>query len=189
MLMIDRRCTRRQWRVIRIRSHSMPRQALTPPTPPPATHWAACHRVLHALSLSRLQAVVGTLAGLASITGAAFSLVQSAHPVDTGELVAIVQDAGSRRSVTGATIEVLTPQDAIVATLTPDATGRATQELKEGVYIVRVSHPRYSAEARRIQVQPRQTTEIRANLRSGSSSPLERAVNSGVGAVKKALRF
>jgi len=155
----------------------------------PAAPLGACHRVLHALSLSRVQAIVGTIAGLASITGAAFSLVQSTRAADTGELVAIVQDAGSRRSVAGATIEVLTTQDAVVATLTPDATGRATQELKEGVYIVRVSHPRYAAEARRIQVQPRQTTEIRANLRAGSSSPIERAVNNGVGAVRKALRF
>jgi len=168
----------------------MAHQAHTAQTPtPPASPLGACHRVLHALSLSRVQAVVGTLAGLASIAGAGFSFVQSTRAADTGQLVAIVQDAGSRRSVAGATIEVLTTQDAIVATLTPDSSGRATQELKEGVYIVRVSHPRYSAEARRIQVQPRQTTEVRANLRAGSSSPIERAVNNGVGAVKKALRF
>ena len=49
-----------------------------------------------ALSLSRFQAVVGTLAGIASITGAAFSLVQFARPANTGDLVTIVQAAGSR---------------------------------------------------------------------------------------------
>ncbi len=101
----------------------------------------------------------------------------------------IVQAAGSRRSVTDATIEVLTTQNALVATLTPDSTGRVTQELKEGVYVVRVSHPRYAAEVRRVQVLPRQTVEIRASLRAGSSSPIERAVNNGVGAVRRALRF
>jgi hypothetical protein len=53
----------------------------------------------------------------------------------------------------------------------------------------RVSHPRYSAEARRVQVLPRQTTEMRASLRAGPSSPVERAVDSGVSAVRKALRF
>ena len=141
------------------------------------------------VSLSRFQAVVGTLAGIASIIGAAFSLVQFAHPANTGDLVAIVQAAGSRRSVTDATIEVLTTQNAIVATLTPDSTGRVTQELKEGVYVVRVSHPRYAADVRRVQVLPRQTVEIRASLRAGSSSPLERAANNGVNAVRKALRF
>ena len=140
----------------------------------PAAAWARWSRFRSGLSLSGFQALVGTLAGIASLTG---------------ELVAIVREAGSLRSVSGATIEVLTTQDAIVATLNPDSTGRATQQLREGVYIVRVSHPRYSAEARRIQVLPRQTTEIRTNLRAGSSSPIERAVNGGVNAVRKALRF
>jgi len=54
---------------------------------------------------------------------------------------------------------------------------------------VRISHPRYAAEVRRVQVQPRQTVEIRASLRAGSSSPIARAVNNGVSAVRKALRF
>ena len=104
-------------------------------------------------------------------------------------MVAIVQAAGSRRSVPDATVEVLTTQDAVVATLTPDSTGRVTQELTEGVYVVRVSHPGYAADVRRVQVLPRQTVEIRANLRAGSSSPLERAANNGVNVVRKALRF
>ena len=142
------------------------------------------------LSLSRFQAVVGTLAGLTSIVGAAYSLVEFARPGDTtGDLVAIVQAAGSRGNVTDATVEVLTTQNAIVATLTPDATGRVTQELTEGVYVVRVSHPRYAAEVRRIQVQPRQTVEIRASLRAGSSSPIKRAVKGSVNAVRKAFSF
>ena len=49
----------------------------------------------------------------------------------------------------------LTPQNALVATLTPDATGRATHELKEGIYVVRVSHPKYAADVRRVQVRRR----------------------------------
>jgi hypothetical protein len=141
------------------------------------------------LSLSRFQAVVGTLAGILSIAGAAFSLVQFARPANTGDLVMIVQAAGSRGSVADATIEVLTTQNAIVATLSPDSTGRVTQELTEGVYVVRVSHPRYAAEVRRVQVLPRRTVEIRASLRAGSSSPIERAVNSGMTAARRALRF
>jgi hypothetical protein len=165
-------------------------EAPTSPTPSaPATAWATHRRFIGGLSLSRIQAIIGTLAGLASVTGAAFSVVQFVRPANTGELVAIVQAAGSHRSISDATIEVLTAQDAIVATLTPDSSGRATQALTEGVYVVRVSHPRYAVEARRIHVMPRQTIEIRANLRAGSSSPIQRAVNDGVSAVRKALRF
>jgi len=168
----------------------MPDEPLTsaPPSPWQST-WAAWKHLMRGLSLSRFQAVVGTLAGIASLTGAAFSLVQFARPANTGDLVTIVEAAGSLRSVTDATVEVLTTQNAIVATATPDSTGRVMQELTEGVYVVRVSHPRYAAEVRRVQVLPRQTVEIRTSLRAGSSSPIERAVNHGVSAVRKALRF
>lgn len=162
----------------------------TSPTPPPRKSiWAACRSLLPGLSLSRFHTVIGTLAGIASIVGAGFSLVQFVRPANTGDLVTIVQTASSHRSVTDATIEVLTTENAIVATLTPDSAGRVTQELKEGVYVVRVSHPLYAAEVRRVQVIPRQTVEVRASLRSGSSSPIERAVNDGVGAVRRAFRF
>ncbi len=159
----------------------------TPSTPEP--RWVTCRKFILGLTLPRFQAIVGTMAAICSVAGAAYSLVEFARPAKTGELVAVVQAAGSRRSVSDATIEVLTTQNAIVATLTPDATGRATKELTEGVYIVRVSHPRYAANERRIQVLPRETVEFRASLRAGSSSPVQRALNNGVNAVWKGLRF
>ena len=170
-------------------SHSKADKALTSPLASPRKSTRAACRFMLGLSLSRFQAIVGTLAGIVSITGAAFSLAEFARPASTGDLVTIVQAAGSRRSVTDATIEVLTTENALVATLTPDSTGRVTQELAEGIYVVRVSHPRYAPEVRRVQVQPRQTVEIRASLRAGSSSPIKRAVNSGANAVRRALRF
>src|SRR3954449_6826502 len=171
---------------IRSHIHSMAKATLTTSTPTTRkTAPVPRSRLVAGLSLSHIQAIVGTLAGLASIIGVVFSLLQVARPANTGELVTIVQAAGSPGSVTGATIEVLNTQDALVATLTPDSTGRATQELKEVVYVVRVSHPRYAAEARRIQVMPQQTTEVRTNLRAGSSSPVNRAAS----AVRKALHF
>src|SRR4030095_9292891 len=116
------------------------------PVPPPASASksvrATVTGVARALSFSRIQSVVATLAGIVSVCVAPFSVVQSARPGNTGELVAIVQAAGSHRGVTDATVEVLTAENALVATLTPDAEGRARQSLKEGVYVVRVSHPR-----------------------------------------------
>jgi hypothetical protein len=149
-------------------------------------------------SLSNVHTIIGTLAGIASIAGLAFSLVQTspaATTPNTGNLVAIVKASGGRQSVPDATIEVLTTQNAIVATLTPDATGRATQELREGVYVVRISHPRYAAEARRVQVMPGRTVEVRASLRAGSSSPtnhpvnVDHALNGTVSALRRAFRF
>ncbi len=161
------------------------------PTPPPLptrqTAWARVRDIAGALSLTRIQSLVATLAGITSLVGAVYSVVQFAGPGRTGALVATVHAAGSPQGITGATIEVLTTENTLVATLTPDSAGQVTHELNEGVYVVRVSHPRYAAEVRRIQVQPRQTVEIKTTLRAGSSSPIERAAKKGVGAVRRTL--
>jgi hypothetical protein len=164
----------------------MPDEASAPAMPStPPTLSGRWRHVTFGVSLSRVQAIVGTLAGIVSITGALFSVSPLAQVFANGELVATVQEAGSHRAVTDATIEVLTTQNQVVATLTPDASGRASHDLKEGAYVVRVSHPRYAVDVRRVQVFSRQTVEIRATLHAGSSSTVERAVT----AVRKALRF
>ena len=173
-----------------MRRHPVTEETVLPSTPAAqAMQSGWWKRVIGGASLSRVQAIVGTVAGIISIAGAVFSISPFAQSSTTGELVTTVQEAGSHHTVSDATVEVLTTQNDVVATLTPDANGRATQELREGVYIVRISHPRYAAEVRRVQVFPRQTVEIRTTLRAGSSSPLDRAVNNGVRAVRKALRF
>jgi carboxypeptidase family protein len=165
-------------------------EAPTPSAPStPQTRRAGRPPVRFGTSLPRIQAIVGTVAGLISIAGAVSSLAPFVRSANTGQLVATVQDAVSHRSVSDATIEILTAQNEVVATMSPDSSGHATRSLGQGVYIVRVSHPRYASDMRRVQVVPRQTVEIRASLRAGSSSPVQRAIDHGVGAVRRALRF
>ena len=141
------------------------------------------------VSLSRFQAVVGLLAGIISITGAVFSATQFFKPAPSmGEVVAVVQEAKSGKAVSDATLEILTPQNALVTTLRPDALGRVRHALKEGTYRVRVSHSRFGAEVQHIQVFSGQTVALTVRLRPGSSSPLEhaeRAVNEGLRAVRR----
>ena len=153
-------------------------------------------RVWSRMSLSHVQAIVGTLTGLVTVAGALYSFTQFVRPAATtntaatGEVLAVVQEAASQKSVTDATIEILTPSDALVATLTPDSSGRARQSLREGTYAVRVTHPRYSAEVRQIQVFPGQTVEVKATLHAGSSLPIRpagRAVKDGVRALGRLL--
>ena len=141
------------------------------------------------LSFSHVQAVIGMLAGTVSVCGALFSVAQFVHPTNTGELVAVVQDAGSHRAVSDAAVEVLTSENALVATLTLDAAGRAAQSLREGSYVVRVSHPGYAPDVRHIQVLPRQSIEVKASLHSGSASSVDHAVSGSVRAVRRALHF
>ena len=151
---------------------------------------AAWKCVVGTPSFSRVQGFIGTLAGIVSIAGALFSVVQFFRPTNTGELVTVVQEAGSHRAVTDAAVEVLGADNALVATLTPDAAGRAVRALREGAYVVRVSHPRYAAEERHIRVLPHQTVEIKATLHAGSSSSaVERTVGGGIRAVRRALHF
>src|SRR5215204_1363552 len=107
-------------------SQSIPFMPEETPTPPPASSTnpaSAIFAFIRGLSFSRIQSVVATLAGIVSVGGAAFSVVQYVRPSNSGELVAVVKAAGSQGVVSDATVEVLTTEDALVATLTPDSAG------------------------------------------------------------------
>lgn len=152
-------------------------------------------RVRSALTLTRFQALVGIIAGALSIGVTVWGILfASRAPATSGEIVAIVQEARTEKPVADATIELLTPRDALVTTLVATG-GQARQTLKEGAYRLRVSHPKFSAEVRQIQVLAGQTQEIRFRLAPRAAekpgSPLEKAgkaVDEGVEAVKKLFR-
>jgi carboxypeptidase family protein len=119
------------------------------------------------ISFSRVQTIVGLMAGILSITGFLVAFFKPAP--DKGKLVTIVQDAKTERAVPGATIEVLTLADVLVTTLTPDSSGEARYTLSEGHYRVRVNHPQYVSEIRDVRLISGQNTEVRVQLRSGHS--------------------
>jgi hypothetical protein len=145
-------------------------------------------RVRASLSLSRVQAIFGLIAALLSIGGALYGYLRPGRAPNTGDLVAVVQEARSGKAVTDATVEVLTPRDALVTTLGA-ASGEARSQMKEGPYRLRVTHPRFATEVRQIQVIAGQTTEVRVRLapRTAASplGPAERAVTEGVETLKK----
>src|SRR5262245_6927616 len=118
------------------------------------------------VSLSRAQSVVGLVAGILSITITLAAFLKPAS--DKAELVAIVQDGKSEKALTDAVIEVLTPQDALITTLTPNWSGKARYKMEEGRYRLRVSHPKYRSEVRDIQLVSNESTEVRVQLRSGA---------------------
>jgi hypothetical protein len=144
---------------------------VTPPVDPPGDDEPAglLARLLGGLSLRRLQPVFGLIAALLSISGGLYGYLRPARSPHAGDLVAVVQDARSGRAVSDATVEVLTPRDALVTTLGA-ADGEARSEMKEGPYRLRVTHPRFAPEVRQIQVIAGQTTEVRVRLapRSGA---------------------
>jgi hypothetical protein len=145
-------------------------------------------RVRGHLSLSRVQAIFGLIAALLSIGGALYGYLRPGRAPHTGDLLAVVQDARSGKAVTDATVEILTPKDALVTTLGATS-GEARSQMKEGPYRLRVTHPRFATEVRHIQVIAGQTTEVRVRLAPRTTAsplgPAERAVSEGVETLKK----
>ena len=141
------------------------------------------------LTLSRFHAIVGIIAGFISISVGLYSYLHFSKPGPpvVGQIVAVVQDARTGKPVTDATVEILTLKDAVVTTLTPGAEGQARGSLKEGTYRLRVTHPRFAAEARQVQIVAGQTSEVRLKLVQ-PAAPKTGPIDDAVGAVKKIFK-
>jgi hypothetical protein len=87
-----------------------------------------------------------------------------------------------------ATVEVLTLKDAVVTTLAPSTNGQARGKLKEGTYRLRVTHPRFVAETRQVQVVAGQISEVHVRLVPPAPPPRQGPVDEAVGAVKKIFK-
>jgi Carboxypeptidase regulatory-like domain len=156
------------------------------PAPPP---WLA---VVMRQPLSTVQTVVGILAGLLTIGGGflSFSGFAGATPPQQGEISAIVQDVRSSKPLAQATVEIFTPQDAIVTTQTVESDGHLSRRLKEGRYRLRVTHPGFLPEVRHIEVHAGQRSDFRISM--GARPPAPRVMKAVAveepGPVKKFFR-
>jgi hypothetical protein len=119
------------------------------------------------ISLSKVQTFIAVTAGILSITGALAAFFRPA--ATTGELVVMVEDAKTQQTVSDATIEVLTLQDALITTLKHTWSGKASCALQEGRYRVRVQHPGYGPIVREVQLSSGQSTEVRVQLHGNTS--------------------
>jgi hypothetical protein len=130
------------------------------------------------VKLSTFQTVVGLTAGFVSILGALLAVPNYFKPaIGKGEVIAVVVDAKTEKAVSNATVEILTLNNAVVTTVDSGFFGKASSTLEEGQYRIRVKHPKFGAEVRHVQVVSGQTAEIRVQLHSGPSVPLNEAVN------------
>jgi Carboxypeptidase regulatory-like domain len=131
--------------------------------------------------LPKVQLVVGLTAGLASISGAVYSVVSPSKSAPVmGEVVTVVRENRSNRPIKDATVEILTAKDAVVTRLTSRPAGRARIPLKEGNYRLRVSHPTLGRDIRQIHVLAGQTSEIHVALGPASSPVAARPRTPGV---------
>lgn len=147
------------------------------------------------VSLSSVQALVGVVASVTSITGAVYSAVHYVRPPERGEIAAVVREARTRAPVRGATVEILNMEDTLVTTVVPGDDGWARYTVEQGAYRVRASHPGLDAEVRRIEVRPGQTAEVRFQLAQAPTgqqrgrNPVDGAARVVKGSVGAAQRF
>ena len=121
-------------------------------------------RIRTALTLTRFQALVGLTAGILSIGATVWGIVFATRPpVTTGEVVAIVLDARTEKPVPNAIVELGTPQGALISTLLAKE-GLVRQTVKEGLYRMRVIHPKFGVEVRPVYVLAGHSQEIRVRI-------------------------
>lgn len=154
--------------------------------PPPPQPWFRRIRLTH---LQSVQTVVAIITGLITIGTALYTYRHRSHD---GTLIARVADSETQQPVTGATVDVLTLQDALVAHLVPDAGGQVSQPLTEGTYRLKVTHPNYPSASVKVQVLPQKTVDVRVDLKLEASDGLGRAkdaLSGGAKSVGRALRL
>jgi len=126
-----------------------------------------------------------------SISGAFYSYTRPVGPPPptTGEIVALIQEEHSSRPLTGATIEVVTVKDAAIVTTLFTQNGRARQALKEGIYRLRVTYPRFDPQVRQVLVLSGQTARLRIGLTAHPVAPrpaeAKRTPSSTFGAIRR----
>src|SRR2546428_5504403 len=148
------------------------RQEPEAPADSPAASPSRLDTILHQ-PLTRIQALVGVCAGLTTIAVGVVSLAGlHDRPPALGEMIAVVQDMRERTPLAEATVEILTPQDALVTTLTAPSDGRVARRLKEGKYRVRVSHPQFMPQVRQIEVSSGERSELRVSLAPRPAPPV-----------------
>lgn len=158
--------------------------------------------------MSTFQSVVALVAGLSSIVGGAYSMVDTLRATPaTGDIIADVRDADTAKPVQAAIVEILRSDDTLVTTMTPGDDGLSRRAVAPGTYRVRVVHPDYVATARDVHVLPDGTAELRLAMerkphsrttaprptaqRAGSAvaDGAARAINRGVGRVLGRIGF
>ena len=138
--------------------------------------------------MTKLQTVVGFGAGLVTIAGTITSLAGLGAAIPSkGEVVAVVQDR-ARKPLAAATVEILTPQDALVTTLTAEQDGRVVHRVKEGRYRLRVTHPQFAPETRQVEVHAGERSEIRVLLARPATPSVKTVIAQSPGSIRKFFR-
>ena len=129
--------------------------------------------------LSLAQKVVATLTGIITIVGALYSLYIFMRPAptpDKGRVEAVIEDAKLGKPLELATVEILSTDKVLIATLMTDSSGRVRYDLKDGRYNMRITNAGYSSATREIQVTPGQYNQLTVRLTQSAVKGLQDSV-------------
>ena len=159
-------------------------------------------RLRGSISLNGVRTVVLLIAASMSISGFVYNYLRAASVPTHGELLTVIRDQ-RQTPLSDAQVEVLTLQDAAVASFWAAAPPGGPRVLKEGTYRLRVTHPKHLTETRLVQVIAGHTSEVRLKLaprvgalpaapaETPTATPLDdarRFVTGGMGSVKKIFK-
>lgn len=120
-------------------------------------------RVRGSVTLMGVRTIVLLIAASLSIGGWAYNYLKAAAAPTHGELLTVVRDV-RQTPLSDARIAVFTLENAPVTSFVAAAPPGGPRIVKEGTYRLRVSHPRYVAETRMVQVIAGHTSEVRFTL-------------------------
>src|SRR6187401_3580496 len=129
--------------------------------------------------LSLAQKVVATLTGVITIVGALYSMYLFMRPAptpDKGRVEAVIEDEKTLAPLVLATVDILSTDKVLIATLVTDSRGRVSYDLKDGRYIMRVTASGYSGPPREIQVTSGQYSQITMRLKTSAAQALQDSV-------------
>lgn len=158
-------------------------------------------RLRGSISLNGVRTVVLLIAASMSISGFVYNYLRAASVPTHGELLTVIRDP-RQTPLSDAQVEVLTLQEAPVASFSAAAPPGGPRVLKEGTYRLRVTHPKHVTETRLVQVIAGHTSEVRLKLaprvgpapapaETATASPLgdaRRFVTAGMGSLKKIFK-
>ena len=146
----------------------------------------------HDLLLKRAQVTVAILVGLASLVVALYNVKTNVFSDKSPGKISVTIVSQERQAVSGARVEFLNSQSAIVLSTQTDTNGQCTGEgLTPGSYTVRVSHQGFEPELATVGVSARKTTDAALVLRALSqgqapASPIKSALEeAGASWIKK----
>jgi 5-hydroxyisourate hydrolase-like protein (transthyretin family) len=128
------------------------------------------------------QGAIAVITGVITIVGAGYSVYRFLNPApDKGRLEVVIQDNEAGSPLTGVTVEILSTNKALIATLATDQDGRVRYTLKDGRYDVRVRQNGYADATREIQVTPGQDVALTVRLTPPAIKGLQNSFKKVIG--------